>query len=136
MHVAMKTSFLDHAITGLSSPSFWGLAAGTIVLYRLGIALYNLFFHPLANFPGPRLRAVSELPHCWSMWSGYDHLHIKALHDYYGPVVRITPNALSFNGPKAWLDIYGFSQDRKQIPKDVWWYLPGTFCIESNMELS
>lgn len=33
-------------------------------------------------------------------------MKIKALHDIYGPVVRIAPNELSFISPKAWDDIY------------------------------
>lgn len=33
-------------------------------------------------------------------------MKIKALHDIYGPVVRIAPNELSFISPEAWDDIY------------------------------
>lgn len=40
-----------------------------------------------------------------------------ALHERYGPVVRIGPNELSFNTPQAFRDIYGsraFAKDRSQ----------------------
>ena len=33
-------------------------------------------------------------------------MKIKALHDIYGPVVRVAPNELSFITPEAWKDIY------------------------------
>ena len=33
-------------------------------------------------------------------------MRIKALHDIYGPVVRVAPNELSFIAPEAWKDIY------------------------------
>lgn len=33
-------------------------------------------------------------------------MKIKAVHDIYGPVVRIAPNELSFISPGAWDDIY------------------------------
>ena len=31
---------------------------------------------------------------------------IKALHDQYGPIVRVAPNELHINDPRAWQDIY------------------------------
>lgn len=58
------------------------------------------------------------------MWSGHDHENMKSLHDRYGPVVRTAPSALSFNSSRAWQDIYGFSKERKQIPKDLHFYMP------------
>lgn len=33
-------------------------------------------------------------------------MKMKALHDIYGPVVRVAPNELSFITPEAWKDIY------------------------------
>jgi hypothetical protein len=33
--------------------------------------------------------------------------HVRSLHEKYGPVVRFTPNELSFVEPSAWKDIYG-----------------------------
>lgn len=71
------------------------------LLYRTWIVFYNIFLHPLRNVPGPKSRAVSYLPNALSVWLGRDFLNIKALHDKYGPVVRITPEYLSFNTAKA-----------------------------------
>lgn len=33
-------------------------------------------------------------------------MKLKALHDIYGPVVRVAPNELSFITAEAWKDIY------------------------------
>lgn len=41
-----------------------------------------------------------------SVINGTLHAKIKALHDIYGPVVRVAPNELSFIAPEAWKDIY------------------------------
>lgn len=40
------------------------------------------------------------------MINGTLHTRTKALHDIYGPVVRVAPNELSFIAPEAWKDIY------------------------------
>lgn len=62
--------------------------ASTIVLYYVTLALYRLYLHPLAQFPGPRLAAVTRL------YEGYYDLYhngqytfkIAKLHKQYGKV--------------------------------------------------
>lgn len=68
--------------------------------------LFNLIKHPLSRFPGPRIWACSRLPYVLYLQNGTLHAKIKALHDIYGPVVRVAPNELSFIKPEAWTDIY------------------------------
>lgn len=84
-----------------------------LVLY-LGVrAIYRITFHPLANFPGPKLRAISHLPQAISGVHGRQPFDVRDLHERYGGVVRITPNALSFITPGSWKDIYGQGAARK-----------------------
>jgi cytochrome P450 len=45
-------------------------------------------------------------------------MQVKALHDKYGPVVRIAPNELAYTTAAAWKDIYGFRPGQTQNPKD------------------
>lgn len=45
-------------------------------------------------------------------------MHTKAIHDKYGSIVRLSPNELSFNTPKAWEDIYGLRPGRPNLAKD------------------
>lgn len=60
--------------------------AATIVLYLVTLALYRLYLHPLARFPGPKLAAVTR----W--YEGYYDLYqsgqytfkIGQLHKQYG----------------------------------------------------
>ncbi|KAI0059097.1 cytochrome P450 [Artomyces pyxidatus] len=62
----------------------------------LSILMYRLSpYHPLAKFPGP---AVCRLTPLWNVWlarNGQQQTAYKALHDRYGPVVRVGPNRLS-----------------------------------------
>ena len=99
--------------------------------YAFGTAIYNLFFHPLRRFPGPRLWAAFRLPYVYSLIRG-DLVHrTHALHEKYGPVVRLAPNELSFIEAQAWQDIYGFHAGRPHFPKNPLWMQPGDDGIHS-----
>lgn len=74
----------------------------------VGVGVYRLWFHPLAAFPGPALYAVTDLPqHLQSMVIGTWHKRTLDLHRRYGPVVRVGPNSLDFDGSIAWPQIFG-----------------------------
>lgn len=38
------------------------LLVGTVALYFIADAINNLFFHPLANVPGPLINRISKIP--------------------------------------------------------------------------
>ena len=78
--------------------------------------MYNLLFHPLRNFPGPRLWAASRIPWCYYQYRGVLHRQILQLHIQYGPTVRIAPTELSYTDGKAWKDIYAHRKD--EMSKD------------------
>lgn len=42
---------------------------------------------------------------------------VLALHEKYGPVVRVAPNEVSFSSPSSWEDIYGFRPGHKTFIK-------------------
>ncbi|KAF0637148.1 hypothetical protein FPSE5266_04382 [Fusarium pseudograminearum] len=70
-----------------------------LVVYTLFWAIYNLFFHPLSKFPGPRLWAISTIPYIRKLAGGECHFTILEMHKKYGPIVRVGPNDLSLNHP-------------------------------------
>ena len=85
-----------------------------IALFLLLKLLYNLFLHPLANYPGPILWRASRLPASYHHASGDLYKCIAAIHSKYGSTVRIAPNELSFTAPEAWPQIYN---SKPQLPK-------------------
>ncbi|KAI8167103.1 Cytochrome P450 monooxygenase 1 [Colletotrichum sp. SAR 10_70] len=85
----------------------------TAVLWQLLQAGYNVFFHPLRDYPGPLLQRASSLPWAFQNAIGKQAFLTQKLHDRYGPVVRISPNHLSFTQPDAWKEIYGFQPSSK-----------------------
>ncbi|KAJ5413640.1 hypothetical protein N7509_000267 [Penicillium cosmopolitanum] len=86
--------------------------------------IWRLFFHPLSRFPGPKLAAISNLPYVkWSL-NGELHTKIQKLHDRYGDVIRIRPNALTYRSAEAWADIYSHRKAGKpSFDKDPQFYI-------------
>ncbi|CAO2655259.1 Nn.00g103230.m01.CDS01 [Neocucurbitaria sp. VM-36] len=86
--------------------------------YFISVAIYRLYFHPLAKYPGPFLARISPIPATWALLRGRLPFWQKACHDKYGPVVRIAPNEMSFDEEPAWKDIYGSRPGHKNFHKD------------------
>ncbi|GKT40464.1 trichothecene C-15 hydroxylase [Colletotrichum spaethianum] len=76
-------------------------------VYLLGTIIYNVYFHSLRRYPGPKLWAATRIPYTRSSLSGQVHRRILELHQEYGPIVRIAPNELAYNHPDAWKDVHG-----------------------------
>ncbi|KAI0306858.1 putative P450 monooxygenase [Multifurca ochricompacta] len=84
------------------------ITGSALLLYGLLRAIYNVFFHPLSHFPGPRGAA------CTRWWLAYKELCRGVsladlrmeLHQRYGDIVRISPNELHFARPTVYNEIY------------------------------
>lgn len=67
--------------------------------------VYRLYFHPLRNFPGPKIAAVTTLYNAY-----YDICdsglvkRLPKLHKKYGPVIRTQPNEVHV------ADLAGYNQ--------------------------
>lgn len=88
----------------------WSLIIATAVvclIYKLSTIFYDVYLGPMSKFPGPKLWAATALPYTIKLWRGEEALAKHALHDKYGPVVRVSPAELSYCNGSAWKDIYG-----------------------------
>lgn len=98
----------------IPSVGFFALCATSItVLYSVWSVVYNLYFHPLAGFPGPLLGRASLLWRIYYSTNGHFHIAIKRQHEKYGHVFRVSPNELSFSSVQSWTDIYNPPRSRK-----------------------
>lgn len=93
--------------------------------FLVAAAVYNVTFHPLSRFPGPKLRGAFYFPQYWDIYTGLTVQKIKRLHDEYGDTVRISPTTLSYTNSQAWKDIYGNRQGKPVISKDKEVYYGG-----------
>lgn len=84
------------------------IVAVAALVYFVTLAVYRLYFHPLAKFPGPRAAALTFLYEGYYevVKVGYYSAHISKLHDLYGPVVRVTPNELHIRDSRFFDDFY------------------------------
>lgn len=98
-----------HVYSLLSSSQLGLLVTSAVLLwYSILRVVYNVYFHPLSHFPGPRGAA------CTRLWLAYMELVKRVslsdlrveLHRKYGDVVRISPNELHFAHPSAYNEIY------------------------------
>ncbi|KAI3614033.1 benzoate 4-monooxygenase cytochrome p450 [Moniliophthora roreri] len=80
----------------------------TALLGLTSVVVYRLLLHPLRNFPGPKLAAVTEYYQAYfDIVKGGELLnHLRELHGEYRPVIRIGPNTLYFATANAYHDIY------------------------------
>ena len=63
------------------------------ILYELCLAIYRIFFHPLARFPGSTLaKATFWHETYYDAFKGHQYVwKIKEMHEKYGPVIRTNP---------------------------------------------
>ncbi|CZT22761.1 related to cytochrome P450 CYP3/CYP5/CYP6/CYP9 subfamilies [Ramularia collo-cygni] len=104
-------------------PSFLDITPIILVagLYLIIIApIYNLYFHPLRKFPGPKLYAASKLPWGYHYRKGLWHDKVLQLHKTYGHIVRVAPDELSYDIPEAWEEIYSSGSGRIENHRPEW----------------
>ncbi|RPA86872.1 cytochrome P450 [Ascobolus immersus RN42] len=75
----------------------WALVLVGILIFRY---IRRLYFHPLSAFPGPFLARISNVYSMAIYFSWREHEIHMELHKKYGPVVRLSPDALIISDPK------------------------------------
>lgn len=84
------------------------------VVYAICKGVYNIYFHPLSVFPGPKWYAASHLAIGIATASGVLPFKIRRLHEKYGDVVRIAPDEITICSATALQDIL----NRPGLPKN------------------
>ncbi|CAM1500429.1 Fc.00g095910.m01.CDS01 [Cosmosporella sp. VM-42] len=92
------------------------LAPILVALYWTCQFVYNVWFHPLAKYPGPILHRGSEIPKVIQQMRGTINSRLVDLHAKYGPVVRIAPGELTYITANAWKEIYGNKPGKGPLP--------------------
>lgn len=108
--------FITFSIFGFSSRLLVNyLLIAYIVINWAATAVYNIYFHPLRHFPGPKIWLIFPIWRHIDSIAGIREHKILAYHEKHGPVVRSAPDTLIFTDPQAWSDIYGHGHP--ELPK-------------------
>ncbi|KAF2199990.1 cytochrome P450 monooxygenase-like protein [Delitschia confertaspora ATCC 74209] len=80
--------------------------------------IYRLCFHPLKNFPGPKLAAVTKFWHVYRSRNSTNYLVMEEIHKQYGNLVRTGPNEISIFHPNGHELLDGANNENN---RDVWY---------------
>lgn len=74
------------ALGGAASlyPSLFLLCSSLSLAYAFVTAVYRLYFHPLASFPGPFWARLTVIPSWWHTRTGDRHIWLHNLQEQYG----------------------------------------------------
>ncbi|KAH7122185.1 cytochrome P450 [Dactylonectria estremocensis] len=79
------------------------------ILISLGWVLwviYEIFASPVRRIPGPSYTLVTRLPLKYYSLTGRRLHYIHALHEQYGPIVRISPHEIAVADPESFAAIH------------------------------
>ncbi|TKA75497.1 hypothetical protein B0A55_04648 [Friedmanniomyces simplex] len=118
--------------------SIWALRLALLyVVWMISKAVYNIYFHPLARFPGRRIAAISPW---WLYLQGMtrqpEEIFEKLHKEYQSPLLRIAPNELHIDDPAVYSTLYS---QTSPFLKDPHFYAgfnaPATAFTEANPSL-
>ncbi|TGZ78297.1 cytochrome P450 [Ascodesmis nigricans] len=95
-------------LSGYTVPELIGGAVVLSVLYALTLAVYRLFFHPLAKIPGAPLSKITynrEVYYAFFRNGRWPQQYSKD-HEKYGPIIRLNPDEVHISDPEFYNSIY------------------------------
>ncbi|KAJ9243589.1 hypothetical protein DTO169E5_2504 [Paecilomyces variotii] len=109
----------------LGDLAYAALVAGA--LYLICGAIYRLYFHPLAKFPGPKVAALTGWYETYHdlIRRGMFVWKIQEMHQEFGPIVRINPHELHIRDPDFYDELYAPASKKRDKYKH-WVVLAGT----------
>ena len=105
------------------------------MLYLIALAVFRLYFSPIAGIPGPKLAALTY--YYQSYYEFFPHqgqflFKCGELHRKYGPMVRIGPDEVHINDPWFYNATYGSAARRRhKSPLYFWMGGMGSFGDQS-----
>ncbi|KAF7536952.1 hypothetical protein G7054_g4077 [Neopestalotiopsis clavispora] len=92
----------------LHGHSTFAIIGAAFIAFIFLKAIYNIYFHPLRNFPGPKLAAVGPFYEFYYdvIRDGMFMWEVERMHRTYGPIVRVNPNELHILDPHYYSTVY------------------------------
>ncbi|KAI2465630.1 putative cytochrome P450 [Annulohypoxylon bovei var. microspora] len=117
-------------LSGIENYQFFTIAIGIALLGYT----YTVLSSPLAKIPGPWYTKWTISVFKYQVVKGTRPKWVQALHEKYGPIVRISPMEVSIQDPKATQQIY---QVKNEFLKSSWYQdlLPGLPNVFSTLDV-
>jgi hypothetical protein len=80
----MGLPVIPDATTKWQSPRPLALIFALFISYIISIAIYRLYFHPLAKYPGPFWAKLTSFPSWWHTKKQHRHLWLLSLQEKHG----------------------------------------------------
>jgi hypothetical protein len=108
--MTMDSGIIRVYASALFSSSLVLVVLGVSAVYIAYRMAYDVYFHPLAECPGPLLGCITQLYDVYHAYIGDKHISFHLLHEKHGNgPIRFSPNSLSINDPVALKAIYSRS---------------------------
>ncbi|POR38211.1 Cytochrome P450 CYP58R1, partial [Tolypocladium paradoxum] len=116
-HLSSITMF-ETLLGDAQCPSLWWMGCAALASYAIWTCLYDMYWHPLSAFPGPKLAAIGNLYEFWLdvVRDGMYIFEIGRMHEKYGPIVRINSRELHIKDPNYYGSIY--ASGSRKVDKD------------------
>lgn len=98
-------ALLDAIVTAIAARPLLALVVTPVILLLVR-CIYRIRFHPLSHIPGPLFPKLTSLWIHYHAYVGDEATSIHALHQIYGPYVRISPNEVEISDADAIGPIY------------------------------
>ncbi|KAH9898967.1 cytochrome P450 monooxygenase-like protein [Xylariomycetidae sp. FL2044] len=116
--IAALTQYAGLPLLGAVQTSIVAYTAYLGALFTSMIT-YRVYFHPLRQFPGPRLATVTQFYHLFQVKTRLDNFkYLDRMHVEYGKYVRVGPNLLSVADPDLVEVIHG---PQTKFSKSEWY---------------
>ncbi|KAF9887684.1 hypothetical protein FE257_009637 [Aspergillus nanangensis] len=125
----LQDIFSSRHFDGFSLSDMRALAvpiAVSAVVFLFSIILYRIYFHPLAQFPGPFMAKITGYWRTYQYSKGTWDRNILEIHKKYGRTVRIAPNELAIVDEAALRTLYGHGTKALKTKWYSVWDVPDT----------
>jgi hypothetical protein len=121
--MADPTTYLSRFVLEIGS-----VFQSNVALTLLGVALLAAFLQLFRTWwwhrsiPGPLLASVTNFPRTWWVLTKRAHIIHQEMHEKYGELIRIGPNAVMFSNPEAIPTVYITKPGFVKVPTERYFY--------------
>lgn len=100
------TERIKHVVAGASLLWLSIVIINAVLIWLIAVAVYRLYFHPLAKYPGPWYMKISPIYDFYIGLKERRHLHFQYLHDKYGNLTELLEKLLAYRECRSYRSLW------------------------------